>query len=133
MVTEDTIIDQLYRIIKILGYGSDDLTLFEKYLRKYGIVLKITASPSKSYIFSSTALALKKLYGKWPTCLLEVVTHCLQLNPANRKNAAQLLNMVFFTGEAFSLFERELKIKLEYDKMTLSTNTSNKHTLNYKT
>jgi hypothetical protein len=120
LVTEDTIISQLYGITKILGNENCDLTVIDKYLRKHGCSLNLEASShaplSQSYTISKTAMALRKVYTWWPTYLMEIVTYCLQFNPNNRKNAAQLLDMKFFTAGTFLLrFNKELKIKLEND------------------
>jgi len=119
LVTEDTIISQLYGITKILGCGASDLRVVNKYLHKHGISLNVDdsyAPLSQSYTFSKTAMALRKVYNWWPTYLVEIVTYCLQFNPVNRKSAAQLLDMNFFTAGTFlSRFNKELKIKLMKD------------------
>jgi len=119
LVTEDTIISQLYGIIKILGCDNCDLIVVDKYLRKNGFSLNLEASYaplSQSYIVSKTAMALRKVYACWPIYLVEIVTYCLQFNPVNRKNAAQLLDMKFFTAGTFlQRFNKEIKIKLKND------------------
>lgn len=126
LVTENTTIDQLHCIIKILNCGVEESILFDRYLRKHRIVLSATTMRSKSYTLANTASALRQKYTQWPTHLLEIVAHCLQLNPSNRKNADQLLNMDFFTSRTFLLFfHNDLEIKLMHDSMTESTDTSN--------
>jgi len=120
LVTEQTVINQLYGIVKILNCNSIELTIINKYLRKHGVNLNLEPQQgplSKSYTFSNTALALQKVYAEWPIHLLEIVTHCLQLNPKNRRNAAQLLDMDFFTFGTFVLeFSKELENKLKCDQ-----------------
>lgn len=119
LVAEDTIISQLYGITKKLGCENCDLIVVDKYLRKHGFSLNLEASYaplSQSYIVSKTAMALRKVYAYWPIYLVEIVTYCLQFNPVNRKNAAQLLDMKFFTAGTFlSRFNKEIKIKLKND------------------
>ncbi|XP_025207209.1 probable cell division protein kinase ECU08_0230 [Melanaphis sacchari] len=119
LVTEDTIISQLYGITKILGNNNCDLAVVDKYLRKHGFSLNLEANfkpLSQSYTVSKTAMALRKVYDWWPTHLMEIVTYCLQFNPNNRKNAVQLLDMKFFTAGTFLLrFNKELNIKLKND------------------
>lgn len=119
LVAEDTIISQLYGITKILGSNNCDLTVVDEYLRKHGFSLNLEASHaplSQSYIISKTAMALRKVYAWWPGYLMEIITYCLQFNPNNRKNAAQLLEMKFFTAGTFLLrFNKELKIMLDND------------------
>lgn len=119
LVAEDTIASQLYGITKILGCENCDLIVVDKYLRKHGHSLNLEASytaMSQSYTASKTAMALRKVYACWPIYLLEIVTYCLQFNPVNRKNAAQLLDMKFFTAGTFlSRFNKEMKIKLKFD------------------
>lgn len=118
-VTKETTIDQLYGIAEMLNCDSIELAVINKYLHKHGVIVKVVSQQgplSKSYTFSNTALALQKVYTKWPTHLLEIVAHCLQMNPKNRKNAAQLLDMDFFTFGTFtSDFSKELKNKLKSD------------------
>ncbi|XP_016659106.1 cyclin-dependent kinase-like 2 [Acyrthosiphon pisum] len=119
LVAEDTVTSQLYGITKILGCDNCDLIVVDKYLRKHGYSLNLEASYaplSQSYTASKTAMALRKVYACWPIYLVEIVTYCLQFNPVNRKNAAQLLDMKFFTAGTFlSRFNKEMKIKLKYD------------------
>lgn len=119
LVSEDTIISQLYGITKILGCDNCDLIVVDKYLRKHGFSLNLEASYtplSQSYTVSKTAMALRKVYTCWPIYLIEIVTYCLQFNPVNRKNAAQLLDMKFFTAGTFlSRFNKEMKIRLKDD------------------
>ncbi|XP_022161581.1 cyclin-dependent kinase-like 2 [Myzus persicae] len=119
LVAEDTIISQLYGITKKLGCENCDLIVVDKYLRKHGFSLNLEASYaplSQSYIVSKTAMALRKVYAYWPIYLVEIVTYCLQFNPVNRKKAAQLLDMKFFTAGTFlSRFNKEIKIKLKND------------------
>lgn len=102
LVTEETIIQQLYGIANILCCEGIDLAPIGKYLKKHGTSLNIKKHrqklSSKSYIVTNTAIALQKVYKEWPTCLLEIVAHCLQLNPVHRKNAKQLLSMKFFAS-----------------------------------
>jgi len=120
LVTEQTVVDQLHGIAKILNCNSIELTVINKYLRKHGVSLNVEpqqGSLSKSYTFSNTALALQKVYAEWPIHLLQIVTYCLQLNPKNRRNAAQLLDMDFFTFGTFILeFSKELENKLKCDQ-----------------
>lgn len=117
LVAEDTIISQLYGITKLLGCNKHDLTVVDNYLRKHGFSLNLEASyapVSQSYIVSRTSMALRKAYTSWPIYLVEIVTYCLQFNPVNRKNAAQLLDMKFFTAGTFlSHFNKEMKMKLK--------------------
>lgn len=136
LVTEETIINQLYGIASILCCEGIDVTPIDKYLKKHGTSLNMKKHrqkiSSKSYTITNTALVLKKVYNQWPTCLLEIVAHCLQLNPVYRKNAEQLLNMKFFTVGTFtSNLNKELKIKLKHDNSTLNKNTNKNHTLPY--
>jgi len=116
LVTEETTVDQLHGIAEKLNCDSDELTIINKYLHKHDVIVNIVSQQgplSKSYTFSNTALALQKVYAEWPIHLLEVVAHCLQLNPKNRKTAAQLLSMDFFTFGTFtSDFSKELFIIL---------------------
>lgn len=120
LVTKHTTVSQLYGITEILGCKGGDLKVIEKYLSNHNISLNIENHQgplSKSYTFSNTAIALRKVYTQWPTHLLEIVAHCLQLDPANRKNAAQLLDMEFFTvGNFTSNFDKKLEVILEYDR-----------------
>lgn len=120
LVTESTIVGQLYGIAKILDCEGDELAVINNYLSKHNVSLNIVSqkvSLSKSYTVVKTALALRNVYVQWPTHLLEIVAHCLQLNPANRKSAAQLMNMEFFTVGTFTTrFAKELEIKLERDQ-----------------
>lgn len=119
LVAEDTITSQLYGITKILGCDNYDLIVVDNFLRKHGYSLNLEASYaplSQSYTASKTAMALRKVYACWPIYLVEIVTYCLQFNPVNRKNAAQLLDMKFFTAGTFlSRFNKKMKIKLKYD------------------
>lgn len=120
LVTESTIVSQLYGIAKILNCEGNELAVINNYLRKHNVILNMVPQQgplSKSYRVVKTALALRNVYAHWPAHLLEIVSHCLQLNPANRKSAAQLLNMEFFTVGTFTTrFSKELKIKLDRDK-----------------
>lgn len=123
LVTENTVISQLYGIANILGFKSHFLIVINKYLHKHGIRLNINNQQEqplcKSYTISNTALTLQKIYPNWPTNLLKIVAHCLQLNPIDRMNAAQLLDMDFFTvGMFMSNFDKELKNKLKYEQIT---------------
>lgn len=129
LVTNHTTISQLYGITEILGCKGNDLRIIGKYLSNHNISLNIETHQgplSKSYTFSNTAIALRKVYHQWPTHLLEIVAHCLQLDPENRKNAVQLLDMDFFTAGNFtSNFNKKLKVILEYDKAFYANSLSN--------
>lgn len=120
IVTESTTVGQLYGIAKILNCEANELTVINNYLSKHNVSLNIVpqqVSLSKSYKVVKTALALRSVYAQWPTHLLEIVAHCLQLNPANRKSAAQLMKMEFFTVGSFTTrFAKEIEIKLERDQ-----------------
>ncbi|VVC29270.1 Protein kinase domain,Protein kinase-like domain,Protein kinase, ATP binding site,Serine/threonine- [Cinara cedri] len=127
LVTEETIDYQLYGIIEILGCKDHNSIVINEYLHNRGIELSIENQQEqplcKSYTISNTALALRRVYPEWPTDLLKIVAHCLQLNPVDRMNAAQLLNMEFFTtGMFMTNFDKELENKLKYDKTIENTN-----------
>lgn len=122
LVTQQTADGQLCGIFEILGNNDRNTKVIIRHLRKHGIDLRgknYKQQPlSKSYMISNTALALRKVYPDWPTLLLEIVSHCLQLNPADRMNAAQLLDMEYFTIGMFnSKFDIELEKRQAYDKI----------------
>lgn len=120
LVTENTIIRQLYSITKLLGCNNHNITVINKYLYKHGIGINLEnqqEQPShKSYIIFNTAKTLRKVYPTWPIHLFKIVAHCLQLNPTDRLSAAQLLDLEFFTTGTFMLnFDKILENKLKYD------------------
>jgi len=120
LVTEYTADSQLYGIAKVLNCDSAEITYINRYLHKHGVradVVPRQGPLSESYVYSDTALALRKACAEWPMSLLEIAVHCLQLNPKNRMNAAQLLDMDFFTfGTFVSEFAKELENKLKRDR-----------------
>lgn len=110
LVREYTILAQLEGIIKMFGNDST----INRYLRRYGINLPKQYRQSQSYVYADTAAILQKKYSSWSTYLLETVAHCLQINPENRKNAAQLLQLDFFIRGTFAAqFDKLLQIKLQ--------------------
>lgn len=113
LVTKEKTIDQLFSIIETLDCGINELALFNRHLINHGIIFNTKNRQSKSYVLSNTTFVLQKKYDRWPTNLVEIVAYCLQLNPVNRKNATQLLDMDFFTNETFLLlYNKQLKINL---------------------
>lgn len=128
LVTENTIIRQLYSITKLLGCNNHNLTSINKYLYKHGIEINLEnqqKQPShKSYTIYNTAKILRNVYPTWPTHLFEIVAHCLQLSLTDRSSASQLLNLEFFTtGTFMSNFDKTLENKLKYEHALQNINT----------
>lgn len=121
LVTQNSNARQLSSLGKLLKWGADELVDVHKYLNKSGVDRNLRTQPgssSKSYTVANTAAELRKMFPRWTSSILDLVTNCLQLKPENRKTAAQLLNMKFFTGGRFSLnFDELLEFKIKNDNM----------------
>lgn len=121
MVTQNSNAHQLSHLVKILKWKADDLVDVNNYLRKFGFDQNVGThlkSSSKSYNVANTVTELRKVLPRFTLSMLDLVASCLQLNPANRKNAAQLLHMKFFTKGRFSLyFDKLLEIRIKNEKM----------------
>lgn len=119
LVTENSEENQFSCLAEELKWGADDLVDFSEKCRNSGIIRNFEQrSSSKSYAVANTATDLRKLFPMWTRSMLDIVSNCLQLNPVNRKNATQLLNMKFFTQENFALkFDKLLESKIKQDNL----------------
>jgi serine/threonine protein kinase len=121
LVTQNSNAHQLSHLVKILKWRTEDLVDVNNYLRESGYNQNVgnqLKSSSKSYAVTNTVAELRKVFPQFTLSMLDLVASCLQLNPANRKNAEQLLHMKFFTEGRFSFhIDKLLEIRIKNDKM----------------